>query len=332
MPLLRINATPLGLAQHEGFEPICAVLRKTGGLPGPAIIMVHGYKYAPGHPHHCPHSKILGSGDQAWPAALGVVSAQADQGLGIAFGWHARRPLRAAHRLARDLGQSLAQLITLLRAETPDRPVHIIAHSLGSETTLSALQHLPEGSVNRILLLTGASYVSHANAMLCTPAGRRAEVFNITSRENDLFDLAFERLITKPCAGDTALGRGITADNALTLQLDCPSTLAVLAQFGLPVAASARRVCHWSSYTRPGIMALYARLLRQPAALSFAEMAALLPPTQTPRWSRLWASASTDPRPDAAPARWRQRPLAPRLKNRIMALPTLQGKDNEPAY
>lgn len=332
MPLLRINATPQGLAQHEGFEPACAHLGETRQIEGPAIVMIHGYKYAPGHPHHCPHSKILGPGDDAWPAALGFGAGQTAEGLGIAFGWHARRPLRAAHRLARDLGQSLAQLIALLRAEAPDRPVHIIAHSLGSETTLSALQHLPAGSVNRILLLTGASYVSHASAMLHTPAGRTAEVFNITSRENDLFDLAFERLIATPRAGDTALGHGIDAPNALTLQLDCATTLAVLAQFGLPVAASTRRVCHWSSYTRPGIMALYARLLGQPTALSFAEMADLLPPTQTPRWSRLWASAATDPRPDAAPPRWRQRPLAPRLKNRIMALPTLQGKDNEHAY
>jgi pimeloyl-ACP methyl ester carboxylesterase len=291
------------------------------------MIMLHGYKYAPGHRLHCPHSRIFSMASDGWPPALGFGTGRADEGLGIAFGWSSRASLRAAHGQARALGEPLARVIRILRTRAPERPVHVIAHSLGSETALSCLAHLPGGSVDRMLLLTGASYRAHAALMLQSPAGRTAEVFNVTSRENDLFDTLFEKLVTPLDPLDGALGRGIDAPNVLNLQLDCPETLATLAQLGLPVAPSERTVCHWSSYTRPGVMGFYRALMREPSRLPLPMLAARLPAEQAPRWSRLRAFPEKDPalpHPTGG--------LAHRVKRRIMALAAQQGNDNEHAY
>lgn len=287
MPLLRINATDTGLQHHPGSGPDPLVHPTCAAAPGPAIIMVHGYKYAPGHPTHCPHRKIFGNCTTDWPRALGFDGAAADEGLGIAFGWYARGPLWQVHRRAAAMGQCLASLIKTLRDAAPDRPVHVIAHSMGSEIALSALASLRPGAVERMVLLTGASFASHARTMLTTPAGLATEVFNITSRENDLFDLAFEHLVPAPRVHDAALGCGIDLPHVTNLQLDCAATLSAMAQLGLPVAAPQRRVCHWSSYKRPGAMDLYARLLRDPESLTQTELQQHLPDAMAPRWSRL---------------------------------------------
>jgi pimeloyl-ACP methyl ester carboxylesterase len=290
MPLLRINATSQGLVLHETAQKLRPSDLACDNQRGPVIVMLHGYKYAPGLPNHCPHEKIFGNTETGWPLALGFGQKRSAEGLAIAFGWHARGSLIQAHARASALGEALAAALRMLRSRNASRAVHVIAHSLGSEIALSALQYLPADSVNRIVLLTGASYTSHAEAMMDTPAGRTAEVFNITSRENDLFDMAFERLIRATSPADAAIGQGLSSPNAMNLQLDCPETLAVLSRLGLPVAGPRRRVCHWSSYTRPGVMALYARLLRAPASLPLSRFEALLPASQAPRWSRLWGN------------------------------------------
>ncbi|WP_195822359.1 alpha/beta hydrolase [Roseobacter sp. MH60115] len=287
MPLLRINARDGMLTLHRGATPVPDAVRATRAAPGPAIIMIHGYKYAPESINHCPHKKIFRDSAHGWPASLGYNTGLPEEGLGIAFGWYARGPLAQVHRRAADLGRALAQLVEALKSAAPKRPVHIIAHSMGVEIALSALGHLPSQAVQRMVLLTGASFTSHAEAMLRTQAGRSAEVFNITSRENDLFDLAFERMVAAPGGQDRAIGLGIDLPNVVNLQLDCPDTLSCLATLGLPLAPPERRVCHWSSYRRPGVMALYARLLRDPHGLPQTQLAKLLPDTPEPRWSRL---------------------------------------------
>lgn len=327
MPLLRVNATLNGLALHDEDAPARDRLARLARGTGPVVIMLHGYKYAPGHRLHCPHSKIFGMAATGWPPALGIGIGRADEGLGIAFGWSSRASFRAAHGQARALGEPLARVIRILRTKAPERPVHVIAHSLGSETALSCLAHLPGGSVDRMLLLTGASHRAHAALMLQTPAGRTAEVFNVTSRENDLFDTLFEKLIAPLDPLDGALGRGIEAPNALNLQLDCPETLGALAKLGLPVAPSDRTVCHWSSYRRPGVMGFYQALMREPSRLPLAMLAARLPAEQAPRWSRLRAVLEKDP---AAPRMVGG--LAHRVKRRIMVFAAQQGNDNEHAY
>ncbi|MBW4710527.1 alpha/beta hydrolase [Roseobacter sp. YSTF-M11] len=332
MPLLRINATTQGLQLHDRPQPAETALASHRETPGPAIVMVHGYKYAPGDVNHCPHDKIFAAKPGSWPTALGFGAGRAAEGLGIAFGWHARGSLWQMHRRAAELGQTLAALIRHLRTKTPHRPVHVIAHSLGTEIALSALEHLSAHDLDRMVLLTGASFSSHAQRMLQTPAGLTTEVFNVVSRENDLFDLAFENLVTAPVPGDTAIGQGIDAPNVTTVQLDCPRTLSVFTSLRLPVAPPQRRVCHWSTYTRPGVMALYTKLLRDPEQLPQAHLARLLPETPAPRWARFRRSERQS---DALPQRaisMPSLPLALRWKTRIMPAAPAQGKQNEHAY
>ncbi|WP_298843784.1 alpha/beta hydrolase [uncultured Roseobacter sp.] len=326
MPLLRINATPEGLALHDADVSVRDKLTEAACRAGPVIIMVHGYKYDPALPAHCPHRKIFGNRADSWPAALGFGRGNADEGLGIAFGWHARGPLRAVHQRATQLGKSLADIISQLNRLNPHRPIHVIAHSMGVETALSALAHLRPGGLRRMILLAGASYASRASALLDTPAGRAVEVFNITSRENDLFDLAFERLVPASLSGDITIGQGVAAPNVTTLQIDCAATLTALARLNIPIERSGHHVCHWSTYRRGGIMDFYSRLLRDPGAPGARSLAAILPAAPAPRWSGLRAVVSAPHQ--LMRARW----LALLVKKRIMAGSPAQEKRNEHAY
>jgi pimeloyl-ACP methyl ester carboxylesterase len=250
MPLLRINATARGLRMHGSPQSVKALLAQAALTQGPVVIMVHGYKYSPFVAGHCPHEKIFARA--GWPAALG--DTQGDT-LFVAFGWHARGAFAGTHATACTQAEQLAQIVTALR---PRGPVHIIAHSLGATLALAALPHLQKGDVGRVVLLSGAAHLELAHAALATPAGRYSDLFHVTSASNAVFDFIFERLM----GGTGAIGRGLLHANAFTVQIDCPETLAHLAELGFPIAPPQRRICHWSSYTREGVMALNTALLR----------------------------------------------------------------------
>ncbi len=295
MPLIRLNASPeTGHIRLHG-SPQCpwATMATAAKGAGPIIIMIHGYKYHPGSPRNCPHRTIFDAA-QGWPGALETPD---HPHLSVCFGWPARGSLGAVFQTARQTGASLAQVIATFHKAAPHRPIHLIAHSMGAEVALCALEHAPAGSVTRMILITGATLQSHAQRALHSPAGRQAEVFNITSRENDLFDFLFERLLMA-CPGERAIGHGIAAPNVLNIQLDCSATLAALAQVSCVIAPAQRHICHWSGYTRPGAMAFYAGLMVHPERLTLAKLTRLLPARPSPRWSRL--------------------PLAGLTKNRIM--------------
>ncbi|WP_406645944.1 alpha/beta hydrolase [Aliisedimentitalea scapharcae] len=269
MPLIRINARRDIPYLHQSSQSLWPLLHQASATPGPVIVMIHGFQYQPDHPRNCPHRHILSFEPLAvsrspvsWPAHLGFGQGASDEGLGVAFGWDASGVLWQAQRRARQAGRALAQVLAYLHRCCPTKPIHIVAHSMGVEPACAALQHLPAGSVCRILSLTGACYRSVAQSALATPAGQTAEFINVTSRENDLFDFLYERLITPPLRGDRALGSGIDACNAVTLQLDCADTLAHLARIGASIAPPTRRICHWSTYMRPGALTFYGDLLR----------------------------------------------------------------------
>jgi hypothetical protein len=135
--------------------------------------------------------------------------------------------------------------------------------------------------------MTGAAYRSSARDALTSAAGRAALLINVTSRENDLFDFLYECLIPRPERGDRAIGAGIEAENAVTLQLDNPETLAALARMGHPLDAPRKRICHWSSYTRPGVLRLYNDVLRRPDHWTLKALKHAEHPRAQPRWSRL---------------------------------------------
>lgn len=219
---------------------------------------------------------------------MGFGTGRADEGLGIAFGWPARGSIWQAWRAAEAAGRTLAELVQLIHRAAPGREVHLLAHSLGARVVLSALPHLPEGAIGRAILLNPAEFGGVARRVLATPAGRSAELINVTSRENDLFDFLLERLIAPPEHGDGTLAQTMPrGPGTLTLQLDHAATLQALGDMGFRIAPPSGRVCHWSAYLRPGVFALYRALLRQPGSYPLARLRALLPDRPDPRWSRM---------------------------------------------
>lgn len=263
MPLLRINATARGLRVQGSPQSVTCALAQAATSRRPVVIMVHGYKYSPFVAGRCPHDLIFSGG--GWPAALHSTDSGA---VAIAFGWHARGGLAAAYDTALEQAAQLAQVISALRGQSP---VHIIAHSLGATLVLAALPYLRAGDVGRIVLLSGAAHLGLARHALASPAGAACEMFHVTGTSNALFDFAFERMIY----GSGAIGRGLFHPNVQTVQIDCPATLAQLASLGYPLAPAQRRICHWSCYTREGVMALNAALLN--GTLAMATLRACLP-------------------------------------------------------
>lgn len=296
MPILRLNAGPEGLRLHGSPASARSAIATAASGQGPIIIMVHGFKYDPDTVRFSPHTSIFAharhpdrAGCVQWLRHLGFGAGHPDEGLAIAFGWRARGNLWRALRSARAAGRHLAGVIQDLRTRAPLRPIHVITHSMGSEVIFEALHRLPAQSVDRIITLTGASFASRAHDAMTTPAGSSATLLNITSRENDLFDLIFERLMPAPRRGDRAMGCGLSLPHAVNIQIDCPRTLSLLRGFGGHIAPPQARVCHWSGYTRPGVMQFYARALRDPASVPLDALQQVLPRRAAPRWSRIFA-------------------------------------------
>ncbi|MGR3490619.1 MAG: alpha/beta hydrolase [Shimia sp.] len=272
-------------------------LRAQLSCAGPIVVMIHGYKFHPDVTGHDPLGHIFSLTPKpcfkavSWPAALGFDGARAGEGLCIPFTWPARGSIRAVYRAAAVAGEALAGLLRTITEIAPGRRVQVIAHSMGARVFLEALRTAPARSVNRAILLSGAEYQARAEAAMDTAAGRSCAIFNVTSRENDLFDCLFEWSIRPPRRWDRALGAGLRVGrpNWLDLQIDHPSTLDALAMFGFEIGAPTARVCHWSTYLRPGIFDLYAALLRQPEALPLATLRKVLPSRPARRWTRMMA-------------------------------------------
>jgi len=283
---VRADVTALGLQ----IDP--AVLAgRLAQLPvrAPVVVMIHGYRFAPGIAGHCPHGHILSMnpprGDRkatSWPRHLGLTGGN---GLAIALGWEARGSVQGAYRRAAAAGLALSALVACIRHLDPDRQVDVIGHSLGARVALQALPHARPGDFRRMILLAAAETRRPARAALDTPAGRCVEIVNVTTRENDLFDFALEWLVG--LGTDTALGQGTgrALPNWLDLQIDQPETLAVLDRLGYRLPPPPARICHWSPYMRPGIFALYRAMMD--GSLPLPVLRAALPVRRDRRWSRL---------------------------------------------
>ncbi len=284
---IRVNATANGISLDQP-----ALTAALAALPpgAPVVVMIHGYRFSPAaSDHNCPHGHIFSleppQGDRkaiSWPRHLGL---DGQNGLAVGFGWPARGNLLCAVRLARRIGKRLADFVRLVGQIDPGRPIDVICHSLGARVALSALPHVPAGLFRRFILLAGAETRRPARAAMASPAGRSVEVFNITSRENDVFDLALE--LAHSCGLDNAIGFGLGRDlpNWLDLQIDQTATLTALGCLGHALPPALGRICHWSPYLRPGTFPLYRALID--ARLSMAELRAHLPDRPDRRWSRL---------------------------------------------
>lgn len=303
MPVLQINAGPDGPGLHGTPRDLAPALRQGLDRGGPIVIMIHGYKFDPQHRETCPHRHILSLSPRrdcakavSWPRGLGFDGLSRDEGLAIAFGWAARGTIWGAYDRAAKAGRALATLIDMIGQIAPGRPVHLLAHSLGARVALTALPHVGAQRVGRVILLSGADYGETARSALQSPAGTNAEIINVTSRENDLFDFLLERLVAPPKRGDWTLAHGMPLSrNTLTLQLDHPETLRVLRSAGFGIAPPGGRICHWSSYIRHGVFPLYRALLRRPDDLPLVQLRAALPKGCDPRWSRIWPAGWTVP-------------------------------------
>lgn len=280
-------------AVNAGQTPSQELRRHAARLPTgqPLIVMVHGYRFSPYHHRGNPHGHILslapattGPRVLSWPAALGFGAGA--NGLGIAFGWEARGSLPGAYRRARKAGQQLAQFLDQLAAIT-NRPVAMIGHSLGARVALTALRHTQTAGIRRLILLAAAEFQDHALSAMDSPAGKMTDVLNITTRENDLFDLGLELCLS--LGRRRALGFGLpqARDNWLDIQIDSPHVLAALKQLGFPIGGAPKRMCHWSPYLRDGVFRFYRQALGAPDALPLRVLQASLSHQPMPRWSRL---------------------------------------------
>jgi hypothetical protein len=279
---IRADAHPHGLALDSD-----RLARALDRLPprAPVVVMIHGWRYAPGFARDCPHGSIL-SLDPApadrravsWPRHLGL---DGQQGLGIALGWNAKCDPWRAHLRAGRTGEALARIARTVH-DLSGRPVQIFAHSMGARVALAALPLVKPGQIDRMILLAAAETRGRTLAALATPAGRAVEVVNVTTRENDLFDACFEWGIHLGLRTSIGQGLGLACTGWHDLWIDQPRTLAALAALGHPLADLPRRICHWSPYLRPGTIALYRALIER--RLSVTDL-----PHERParRWSRL---------------------------------------------
>lgn len=312
MPLLQITATrsgltsaaaPVGCRGAPASDSPEALLRHAlRDLPddAPILVMIHGMGYVPGRaavdPHRlifAPRSGLATRRYLSWPRHLRFTPAvphepTARPGLCIGFGWDGSGGVWAASRRAEAAAQPLARLVQMIARAAPGRPVDLFAHSLGARVALGAVPLLHARALGRVFLLAGAELGPRARRVLHTPAAYGAEFFNITTRENDLFDVLFE-ISQIPLHGrGPSIGLGLgAAPNWLDLQIDHPPVLESLAGLGFDLAPPGLRVCHWSVYLRPGIFRLYRALVHDRARLTLPllQQTLLLPPT--PRWSRL---------------------------------------------
>ncbi|ASP22800.1 hypothetical protein ANTHELSMS3_04196 [Antarctobacter heliothermus] len=293
MPMLCVTVTDSDPRLHGDDVPLQPALAAAlAADSGPVTIMVHGYKYQPGHPIHCPHGTLMSpeprNGDWkivSWPERLGL-HGQRGQGLAISFGWRARGSIWAAHRRAEAAGHALAALVREIRQYAPTRRINVVAHSLGARVALTAIRVGPCGAITRAVLLAAAEYGEIASQTLDSPSGRLTEVLNVTTRENDLYDFMLECLVPPQRRGDRMLGHGgLRHPRLVTLQLDDTRSLAALRHAGFPIAAPERLICHWSPYLRKGVFPLYRAVLT--GAMPLDRLRALLPDDCAPRWSRL---------------------------------------------
>jgi hypothetical protein len=81
------------------------------------------------------------------------------------FEWsHGRFRILADHVDRQHLlcqGQQLAQVVACQRQRDPHRPIHLVGHSAGADVVLIATEHLPPGSIDRVVLLAPAVSCCH---------------------------------------------------------------------------------------------------------------------------------------------------------------------------
>lgn len=289
------------------FEMALADWVRRTPFGAPITVLVHGYKFSPNQPKRDPHGLIFAPDTRhhrpkfaSWPKGLGFTD-DPRSGLCIGFGWpaadsdHPGARLSAFERVyagAATAGRALARVIAAIADLASDRPVDLVTHSLGARVALQALARAPERSVGQVVLMAAAEYDHQAANCLTQGAGPAAQVYNVTARENAVFDLLMQRFAPPPSAQARPLSAGIArrGRNCVDLPIDQQSLAPIFTRRGIALGPRLAPVCHWSVYTRPGAMELYAEILRNrhnwcPRGLR-TEQALLQAPTGRP-WPRM---------------------------------------------
>jgi pimeloyl-ACP methyl ester carboxylesterase len=266
--------------EHAGdpsaHRHLARLLDQTPG-DAPVAVLVHGLRAPGANLRPCPHRHIFAPlerpAELSWPARLGLAG---QDGVAISYEWPARGGLRGVFRKAAAAGENLAALLTHLRAKAPGRRMTLIGHSMGAEVILCAVAALREPAADLAIVLSGVANRARAIRASGGPAGRAMRFLNVSAAENRLFDLllaaAIGDLTGAPLAADMAGSDPRWSD----LRLGDPEALVALGALGHPVAGPERRICHLSTYTRPGALGLYGALIHR--RLTPEALAAALPP------------------------------------------------------
>lgn len=277
MTLLHVNADGCLWRMRDRDGPDLSAWLDRLAPDRPVPILIHGFRYAPSVPGRDPHETILSraeslpGGDLPWPRHLGLTAGGPD--LGIAFGWKGCGSFWHARAEARRAGLALAALVGRIRALSPRRRVTVLAHSLGARVVLSALPATASGDIARTVLLFPAVLRSEVEAALASHGARATEIVHVTSRENRLFDLLASLLASGGFGRPAGAGHAARHAGWADVRLDCPQTLAHLNLLGFAIGGPERRICHWSSYMRPGVFALYRALIAEAEALPLDRLA-----------------------------------------------------------
>lgn len=314
MAYIGITASDKGLAVEPGGDLDALLARRLReiGPRAPVVILIHGYKFGPGssaQPGADPHRSIYAFGPglrswktPSWPEGLGFDPASPETGLCIGFAWPAaeahlpsllatgRNGFARVYDRAAEYGRRLAELIARIHAAAPGRAVDLLAHSLGARVALCALPHLATAP-ERIVLLGAAEFDTRAaEALAGLRAGREPQVYNVTARANDFYDLLLETFAPRRSRRDRAVGMGLREPLPcwLDLQLDRRDVTEWINAQGVALRPMTARKCHWSFYTHEGVFAVYQAILRRKPGWDLASLRASGRfAAQEPRWSRL---------------------------------------------
>jgi hypothetical protein len=324
MAYFGVTASETGLAAAAPGEGLEAGLRRRlGAHSGPVVVLVHGFKFHPEEPAADPHRSLFAPGPaggggrriRSWPEGLGFRDDAGESGLCVGFAWPASAPMLGSllatgrtgfarvYERAAGYGARLAELVALLQRLAPARPVDILAHSLGARVALAALPAL-DPAPGRVVLLGAAELDGRAREFVrACRAAVAPEIYNVTARANDLYDLAFETFAPGRRRGERALGLGLGAATPcwLDLQLDRAEVTAWVNALGIPLTAASARPCHWGFYTRGGALAVYEAILRRRPGWDIASLrAAPCFAAQDRRWRRFLPGRPALPEPRVA--------------------------------
>ena len=219
MPLLRVDAEDGRPVGPDGSDTDLATVFR--GLPpeAPVMVMIHGYKYAPGVPSRCPHHSILALAPSAerprrclsWPRAMGFTRhGPPPRVSAIAFGWRATGTIWQAARAADRAGGGARRADRNRPPMSGNRPVHVLAHSLGARVALGALPALRRGGGGPDGAAPRRRVPLRAPARRSTrPPDRTAEIVECHDTRKRPLRRALPRLRRPPPAPRPALSAGL---------------------------------------------------------------------------------------------------------------------------